>query len=269
MALGEPPRMRIATWNVNGLRARLDFLLRWLEARSPDIVALQELKLQDDQFPHDALAPLGYRALSLGQKSWNGVAILSREEPHPLERGLPGQEELGARWLAADVAGLVVASVYCPNGKHVGHDDFPRKLAFFDSLQEHLAKQHRPGEPLIVCGDFNICPAPIDSWNEEALAGQIFHTAEERERMARLYAWGFQDLFRSLHPDEQAFTWWDYRGGAFHRRQGLRIDFLLGTAPVQARLESARIDRDYRKKQDGLTPSDHAPVIVELSAKAP
>jgi exodeoxyribonuclease-3 len=257
--------MRIATWNVNGLRARLDFLLCWLDARKPDLLALQELKLQDDQFPHDAFSSRGYRALTLGQKSWNGVAILSREEARPLERGLPGQEALGARWLAADVAGLVFASVYCPNGKHVGHEDFPRKLAFFDALAQHLADHHRPDRPLVVCGDFNVCPAPIDSWNEEALAGQIFHTAEERERLGRLRAWGLRDLFRELHPDARVFSWWDYRGGAFHRGHGLRIDFLLGTAPVCARTTAIEIDRDYRKKQDGLTPSDHAPVIAELS----
>ena len=256
--------MRIATWNVNGLRARLDFLRLWLRERQPDVVGLQELKLTDEQFPHEALAELGYRALTHGQKAWNGVAILTRGEAQLVERGLPGQESLGARLITAEVGGLLFTSVYCPNGKHVGHEDFPRKLAWFDTLLEHLAKRHAPDEPLVVCGDFNICPAALDTWNEPELAGSIFHTPEERARVRRLLDWGLRDLFRELHPKLQAFSWWDYRGGAFHRNQGLRIDFLLGTESVRARTREATIDRDYRRKKEGLTASDHAPVLAEL-----
>ena len=254
--------MRIATWNVNGLRARLDFVVHWLAARRPDLVGLQELKLQDAQFPHDAFAAAGYHAVTHGQKSWNGVAILSREPAKVLQVGLPGQEDFGSRLLTAELAGVEFTTVYVPNGKSVEHEDFPRKLRWLDALAEHLAG--RTSGEAVLCGDFNVVPAPLDSWNEERLAGRIFHTAEERSRFDRLLEAGWVDLFRSRHPELQAFSWWDYRGGAFHRGQGLRIDFLLGTGSLAERLREVEIDRDYRKKQEGLTASDHAPVIADL-----
>ena len=256
--------MRLATWNINGLRARLDFLLHWLEARRPDLVGLQELKLEDEKFPHRELEAAGYSAATHGQKSWNGVAVLSRRPVEVVQRGLPGQEELGARLLTVVAEGLLFTTVYCPNGKSVGHADYPRKLAWFDSLYDLVQASHDPAAGGVLCGDFNICPQPLDSWNEAGLAGRIFHTEEERTRFARLLDWGYVDLFRALHPDEQRFSWWDYRGGAFHRNMGLRIDLVLGTAPVAEALASVDIDRDYRKKKDGLTASDHAPVIAEL-----
>jgi exodeoxyribonuclease-3 len=256
--------MRVATWNVNGMRARLDFVLHWLRARQPDVVGLQELKLADEQFPHVEIEAVGYRAVTHGQKAWNGVAILSREPSTVTQQGLPGQQELGARLVTAGVGGLSFTTIYCPNGKSVGHEDFPRKLAWLDALAEHLRQRHRTDEAAILCGDFNICPAALDSWNEAALGGSIFHTDEERGRFRGLLEWGFKDLFREKFPDNQAFSWWDYRGGAFHRGQGLRIDFLLGTPTVLSRVRSVEIDRDYRKKKEGLTPSDHAPVIADL-----
>lgn len=256
--------MRIATWNVNGLRARLDFVLHWLAAREPDVVGLQELKLTDDQFPHDVFEQAGYQAVTHGQKAWNGVAILSRKPLSIRQAGLPGQEEFGARLVTAEVEGLAFTTVYCPNGKSTDHDDYPRKLAWFDQLTAHLCE--RPTEEAsVVCGDFNICPTALDTWNEKGSAGQIFHTDAERERIAALLDAGYVDLFRALHPDEQVFSWWDYRGGAFHRGHGLRIDFVLGTPAVRERCSEVWVDRDYRKKQDGLTASDHAPVIAELS----
>lgn len=257
--------MRIATWNVNGLRARQDFVLHWLRARQPDVVGLQELKLPDDQFPHEVFEAEGYRAACHGQKSWNGVAILARETPRVTARGLPGQEDLGARLLAAEVGGLSFTTVYVPNGKHVGHEDFPRKLAWLDALIEHVSGSASAQAPRVLCGDFNLCPGAIDSWDEAGLAGRIFHTEEERSRFARLLAAGFVDVFREQHPDTQAFSWWDYRGGAFHRKQGLRIDLLLASPEASARVKSAEIDRDYRKKKEGLTASDHAPVIADLA----
>ncbi len=260
--------MRIATWNVNGLRARLDFVAHWLRAREPDVVGLQELKLTDEQFPHEVFAGLGYRAVTHGQKSWNGVAVLAREplEPEPLQIGLPGQQELGARLLGVRVADLHFTTIYCPNGKTLEHADFPRKLAWLDALAGHLAPLAGGDAPAVLCGDFNVCPAAIDSWDEERLAGEIFHTEDERKRFGALVESGWEDLFRARHPDAQAFSWWDYRGGAFHRRQGLRIDFLLGNAALAGRVREVEIDREYRKKQDGMTASDHAPVMAELDA---
>jgi exodeoxyribonuclease-3 len=255
--------MRVATWNVNGLRARLDFLIHWLASRSPDVVGIQELKLADDQFPHDVLRAAGYRAAAFGQKSWNGVAILAREEPVVTLRGLPGQEGQGARLLSADVGGLSFTTVYVPNGKSVDHEDFPGKLAWLDALVAHLAAAG--GGPRIVCGDFNLVPGPLDTWDEASLRGQIFHTDAERERFARLLATGLCDVFREKLPDARAFSWWDYRGGAFHRGQGLRIDLLLASPDAMARVKSIEIDREYRKKKHGLIASDHAPVVADLA----
>ncbi|MFQ5700752.1 MAG: exodeoxyribonuclease III [Acidobacteriota bacterium] len=260
--------MRIATWNVNGLRARLDYVLAWLRDRKPDIVALQELKLTAEQFPRDLLEAEGYRAVVRGQKAWNGVAILSREPIAITQEGLPGQEAMGARLVSAAVGDLTITSVYCPNGKHVGHEDFQRKLEWFDALLEHLRNRHAPGAAQIVTGDFNVCPGALDSWNEEALRGTIFHTSEERTRLRALIDWGLHDLFRELNPQARAFSWWDYRGGAFHRGQGLRIDLLLATHGVRDRVHSVTIDRDYRKKKDGLTPSDHAPVFADIDTSS-
>jgi len=256
--------MRVATWNINGLRSRIDFLLHWLRERRPDVVGLQELKLTNEQFPYDVFADAGYQAVVHGQKAWNGVAVLSREPATEIQSGLPGGEDFGSRLLAVEVAGLRYATVYCPNGKSLSHDDYPRKLAWFDTLRQYLTERCSAADPLLVGGDFNICPAAIDSWNETALAGQIFHTDAERARFRALLDWGLVDVFRDRRPDSREFSWWDYRGGAFHKKQGLRIDMLLATRPVLDRVQSIEIDREYRKKKDDLTPSDHAPVIVDL-----
>jgi exodeoxyribonuclease-3 len=257
--------MRLATWNVNGLKARLEFLLLWLAERQPDVVGLQEIKLADEQFPHAALEKAGYHALVHGQKAWNGVAILSRTPARLLQRGLPGQEASGARLLAAEVDGIAFATAYVPNGKHVGHEDFAAKLAWLDALAEHVGRSLESARPAVLCGDFNVCPGPLDSWNEAELHGSIFHTDEERARLARLLAAGLRDAFREKNPALQAFSWWDYRGGAFHRRQGLRIDLVLATPSLLARVQRVEIDRDWRKKRDALLPSDHVPVVMDLA----
>ena len=179
-----------------------------------------------------------------------------------VRRGLVGQEAHGARLLTADVSGLRFTTVYVPNGKHVGHEDFGHKLAWLDALPAALTED--ADRPAVVVGDFNVCPAPIDSWNEAGLEGHIFHTDAERERIARLRKAGWRDLFRERHPTRQAFSWWDYRAGSFHKGQGLRIDLLFGTEAALARTREVEIDRDYRKKQDGFTASDHAPVWADL-----
>ena len=256
---------RIATWNVNGLRARLDLILLWLRERKPDIAGFQELKLAPEQFPRETFLDLGYHAAVHAQKGWNGVAVLSRTDPVVVQEGLPGHAEAGARLLAARVADLTFTSIYVPNGKSVGHEDFPRKLAWLDGLVSWAGGAGAgAGGAAILAGDFNLCPGALDSYDEQRLRGSIFHTDEERGRFAGLLAGGYSDLFREAHPSERAFSWWDYRAGAFHRGMGLRIDLLLGTPQVARRLRSIAIDRDYRKKRDGLTPSDHAPVIMEI-----
>jgi exodeoxyribonuclease-3 len=256
--------MRLATWNVNGLRARLDYVRAWLAERSPDVVGFQELKLQDDQFPHDAFAELGYHAITHGQKAWNGVAILSRNPAELSQSGLPGQADFGARLISAKLDGLSFTTVYCPNGKDLEHEDYTRKLAWFDALRDHLSSEHEKSDPMIICGDFNVCPTSLDSWDPDRFSGDIFHTDAERQRIQALLDWGLEDLYRAKYPDLQTFSWWDYRGGSFHRGHGLRIDFLLGTASIRERLVDAYVDRDWRKKKDGLTASDHAPVVIEI-----
>ncbi len=260
--------MKIATWNINGMKARLEFMKLWLADRRPDVVGLQELKLADATFPHEFFAELGYQAAVHGQKSWNGVAVLSRLPMETTQVGLPEQDGFGSRLITVRIddgssAGLEFTTVYCPNGKTLEHDDYPAKLDWFDSLADHLTG--RLGESSVLCGDFNIVPEALDSWLGEAGDGTLFHTPAERARLARVCDLGLTDLYRSLHPQEQTFSWWDYRGGAFHRKQGLRIDLLLGTRALVSRVRSAGTDRDYRKKQEGLTASDHAPVLVELA----
>ena len=261
--------MRIATWNVNGLRARLDYVRIWLEARQPDIVGLQELKVSEEEFPSSAFDDLGYEVVVYGQKAWNGVAILTRHPAEPTLRGLPGQEELGARLVGARIAGMTFATVYCPNGKDLAHEDYPRKLAWFDDLARFWPSRVGGDEAAVLCGDFNVVPAPIDSWRGEEGDGSLFHTGEERSRFGALLDLGLRDLFRERNRDTRAFSWWDYRAGAFPRGQGLRIDFLLATSPILDRVAAVEVDRDFRKKKEGLTASDHAPVIADLDWDAP
>jgi len=204
--------MRIATWNVNGLRARIDFVRHWLKDRQPDVVGLQELKLPDEQFPHEAFRELGYHALTHGQKSWNGVAILSREPAELCRQGLPSQEAAGARLLEAKIGDLRFITVYCPNGRSVDNPEFAQKLAWYDSLASYMAA--RPlTQDTVLCGDFNICPGALDSYDAVGLMGCIFHTDAERQRFASLLGTGLRDVFREQNPDLSAFSWWDYRAG--------------------------------------------------------
>jgi exodeoxyribonuclease III len=174
--------MRVATWNINGLRARLEFLRLWLDARKPDIVGLQELKVTDDEFPNDVFEGLGYHAATYGQKAWNGVAVLSRQPLEVLDRGLVGEEEFGARLLRVRSGEIDFTTVYCPNGKDLGHDDFPKKLAWFDSLLRYWSSRDR-NAPSVLCGDFNVVPAALDSWIGAAAEaeGALFHTKDERD----------------------------------------------------------------------------------------
>ncbi len=229
------------------------------------MVGLQELKMLDEQFPAPVFEAEGYHAVTHGQKAWNGVAILSRTPASVRQVGLPGHADCGARLLTAEVGDLSFTTVYVPNGKTLEHPDYQRKLAWLDDLARHVGREHNPDIPAVLCGDFNVVPSPADTWNEEHLKGTIFHTDSERERFAYILKGGLSDLFRHKHPHERMFSWWDYRGGSFYRNHGLRIDFLLGTSAVVERLTSVSIDRDYRKKKDGLTASDHAPVIADLN----
>ena len=259
--------VKVATWNINGLKARLNFLRLFLDERQPDLVGLQELKMTDAVFPHEFFAELGYTAVSHGQKSWNGVAVLSRLPMATVQVGLPGQDDLGARLLHVRVAdALDFITVYCPNGKTLEHPDYQRKLAWYGAFAEYLQAHTSSKATTLVGGDFNVVPTPQDSWRGADGTGNLFCTESERNALQALYDLGLHDLYRGAFPDRTEFSWWDYRGGAFPRDQGLRIDFLLGTQAVAVNTAKVYIDREYRKKHNGLTASDHAPVIAELAA---
>jgi len=260
--------LRIVTWNINSITARLDFVLDYLRAREPDIVCLQELKVDDDGFPRAAFDAAGYAVATHGQKQWNGVGVLVRKAaggpPEIVQAGLVGQEAAGGRLLTVRALGLTVTSVYVPNGKSVRHPDFDLKLAWLDTLAGYTRALGKDGNA-VIGGDFNLCPSDLDTWDPALHAGHIFHTDAERARFRALLDQGWHDVFREQVPDERVFSWWDYRAGCFHKKQGLRIDLLLGTADVAARASAASVDRDFRKKREGRVPSDHAPVSIELN----
>ena len=257
--------MLLATWNVNGIRARSPRLLEWLAARKPDVVCLQELKATDDDFPYLELRAAGYHAVIAGQTSWNGVAILAKEPPELVVSELVGAADAGARFIVARASGLEVASVYIPNGKTLEHPDYKVKLAFLSRLAAHV-EERKGRAPFVLGGDFNVCRTPRDSYGGESFEGHIFCTQEERAQVGRLVDAGLVDLFRAKEPEDPGFTWWDYRFGAFHKKMGMRLDMLLATPDVAARVTSVTVDRDYRKKSAaGAIPSDHAPLLAELT----
>ncbi|MDZ7727851.1 MAG: exodeoxyribonuclease III [Dehalococcoidia bacterium] len=253
--------MKIISWNVNSLRARFERTCALLRRHEPDVLCLQETKLLDEQFPLDEFRELGYHAIALGQKSYNGVAILSREEPDGVVRGFPGDpERRPCRVIGAEIAGVQVFDLYVVNGKDVEHPDYQLKLQWLDAFNAWLGEAYDPATPLLLTGDFNIAPADIDVHDPEAWRGKNLCSEPERERLRGLFGGQLRDLFRERYPDEQRFTWWDYRNGAFHKNLGLRIDLALATPPVADRCLAVEVDREERKPSTGEgKPSDHAP----------
>ena len=254
--------MKLATWNVNSIRARLERLLAWLAKQQPDVLCLQELKVKDEDFPFEALRAAGWQAVAHGQPTYNGVAILSRQPLADVRRGLDDEvDDLQARLVSARVGGLTVLSAYVPNGHEVGSDKWDYKLAWLKRLRRHLEKHHRPDEALALCGDFNVAPEARDVCDPAGWEPTVLYHPQARAALAELAAWGLQDAFRLHHQAGGLYSWWDYRRLAFPKNQGLRIDHVLLTAPLARRCRAAHIDRDERK---GQQPSDHAPVVVEL-----
>lgn len=253
--------MIIASWNINGIRARLERLLGWLQQARPHVVCLQETKCEDDKFPRAEFESLGYRVQTFGQKSYNGVAIASLLELQSVQRGLPGTDLDQARYLAATVGELRVHCVYVPNGREVGSEQYQHKLAWLDVLRRELHQQVSAGAQTLVCGDFNVAPEPIDVHDVSVWQGRIHFSQPEREAMRALLDVGLVDVVRKLHPDEPLYTWWDYRMLAFPKNHGLRIDHMLATPELSQRVKQAYVDRQARK---GKQPSDHAPVVVQL-----
>jgi exodeoxyribonuclease III len=256
--------VRVATWNVNSVKQRMPRLLPWLDERRPDVVCLQETKLGSEAFTMllgDELADRGYAVAVHGQPRWNGVAILSRAGLDDVVLGLPaepGFPEPEARAVSATCGGIRVHSVYVPNGRLPGSEHYRYKLAWLDALREEVAAGP---DAALVCGDMNIAAADADVFDPAAFVGQTHVTRPERAALARLRALGLHDVLRERWPDQRVFTYWDYRAGMFHRDLGMRIDLILASSRVAARVRAAWVDRQARK---GTGPSDHAPVIADL-----
>lgn len=254
--------MKLVTWNVNSLNARLPRVLEFLGMHAPDVVLLQETKTEPDAFLIADLAAAGYGAVHHSAGRWAGVAILAREGLALTDavHGLPGEHRTEeARWIEATAGGLRVASTYVTNGRAVGTPTFAEKLAFLDAMRERLAGD---GAPAIVAGDFNVTPADIDVYDPAAFAGETHVTPDERSRLQAILDDGYVDAFRAVNgPDLVQHTWWDYRQGHFHRGMGLRIDLFLVRSALAEGLRHVGIERDFRK---GQKPSDHAPLVLEL-----
>lgn len=274
--------MRIATWNVNSLKARLPAVEAWLERAAPDVLLLQETKLSDEDVPEMPFRVAGYQIAHHGEGRWNGVAVVSRvgmaeplvtnfglgpvrdsragasggsveEDPDPLRE---------ARMVSASCGGIRVVSLYAPNGRSVGSPWYEGKLRWFDRLSDWLAETCAPDDPLVLGGDLNVTPADEDVWDPVAVHGGTHVSPRERAALDRLRHWGLVDAYRMRQPAAGRFSWWDYRAGMFHRNEGMRIDLLYVTVPTAGRVVWAEIDREARKGPP--TPSDHAPVVIDL-----
>ena len=256
--------MKIATFNVNSVNARLGALLRWLGATGPDVVCLQELKTPQDRFPESPIRDAGYGVIWHGQKSWNGVAILARgEQPIESRRVLPGDpDDVHSRYIEASVRGIVIGNLYLPNGNPVPGPKFDYKLRWIERLMRHAADLIAAGRPAILAGDFNIIPTEHDVYKPERWVDDALFRPEVRQAFQRLLAQGWTDGLRALHPQEAIYTFWDYFRNAYGRNAGLRIDHLLLSPTLARRLLAAGVDRDVRGWEKA---SDHAPTWIELS----
>jgi exodeoxyribonuclease-3 len=256
--------MRIATWNVNSLKVRMGRVEEWLTYAQPDVCCLQETKLSDATFPHMAFSALGYESAHHGSGQWNGVAILSRvgldKVVEGFSEGIEADEE--TRLITATCGGVVVLSVYVPNGRALDAPHFEYKLSWFDRLRHHLDHVADPSRAVAVCGDFNVAPEDRDVWDPAAFVGSTHVSAEEREALASLEAWGLEDAFRRRYQEDRLYTYWDYRAGDFHEHRGMRIDLILVSKPLADTLTWAIVDRNARK---GKLPSDHAPLLIDVA----
>ena len=254
--------MKLATWNVNSLKVRLPHLTDWLAGARPDIVCLQELKTEDAKFPRAELEAAGYRSAFSGQKTYNGVAILSRADATQVVAGIPDFPDEQKRVIAATVGGVRVVCVYCPNGQSVGSEKYDYKLRWFGALREYLAAELARHRQLAVAGDFNVAPEDRDVHDPKAWEGQVHVSEPERAAWRALLSLGLKDSFRLFEQPEKIYSWWDYRMMGFRRNAGLRIDQILVSEPLAKRCTACSVDKEPRKLE---RPSDHAPVIAEFS----
>ncbi|MFZ0667113.1 MAG: exodeoxyribonuclease III [Acidimicrobiales bacterium] len=254
--------MRIATWNVNSLNARMPRVEEWIGYAQPDVLCMQETKVADAAFPEMPFAALGYEVAHHGDGRWNGVAIVSKVGMKDVLSGFTsGADEQGSRIVSAICGGVRVYSVYVPNGRLVDSEFYDQKLEWFGELRAHLDSTAKPGDPIAVCGDFNVAPEDIDVWDPAKTAGSTHVTEPERKALREVEQWGLTDGFRTQYDQGGLFSWWDYRAGNFHKHEGMRIDLILLSEALGKRTTFALIDRNARK---GKQPSDHAPVFVDV-----
>lgn len=256
--------MKIATWNVNSLRVRLPQVLDWLALTRPDVLAVQETKVADDEFPVMELQAAGYHAVFTGEKGYNGVALITRARPHgPVSTALPGIPDPQRRLVAADVGGIHVVNAYVPNGQAVGSDRYDYKLYWMERLRQYLREQLGRHRDLVVLGDFNVAPDDPDVYDPVLWANTVLFSGPERAAFRRLLDLGLVDVVRAQNPDAVIYTWWDYRFNAFRRNRGLRIDHILASPALAARCAAATVDTRPRA---AARPSDHAPLVAEFTA---
>lgn len=254
--------LRIATWNVNSLTARLARVEEWIEYAQPDILCMQETKVSDAAFPAMPFSALGYETVSHGDGRWNGVAIASRLAVSGVQRGFDVDvDEQGCRLLAATCGGIRVHSVYVPNGRAVDSEFYVAKLAWLEELRSFVGRTCKPTDPVVVAGDFNVAPEDRDVWDPAEVSGATHVTEPERKGLRALEEWGLVDAFRQLYDQDRLYSWWDYRAGNFHKHKGMRIDLVLLSDSLVRRCSYALIDRNARK---GRQPSDHAPLFVDI-----
>ena len=257
--------MKIATWNVNSIRVRLQMVLDWMVQSQPDVLCLQEIKVTDELFPIDSFEALGYRVAVSGQRSYNGVAIISKQEINGLQTEFPHYDAEGQkRLIAATIGRMRVVNIYVPNGSAPDSPKFVYKLEFIRQLHSYLKHHHEPRELLVLVGDFNVAPEARDVYDAEEMEGEIGFHPQERAALAELLSWGFEDVFRRHHQERGLYSWWDYRAGAFRRDMGLRIDHIWATIPLAALSVESGMDREQRAL---VKPSDHVPVWATFDAK--
>ncbi len=264
--------MRLVTWNVNSLRARTERVKNWILANNPDVLCLQETKCSDEVYPFELFRELGYESVHYGFGQWNGVAIISRVGLEKIQYGFANPTDeitKEARLIRATCSGIDVWAVYVPNGRMVGSEHYEAKLLWLETLRRELEDKADKRSALLLCGDFNIAPSDSDVFDITQFQGQTHVTERERSRLKELLDWGLLDAARENSGDDASlpFTWWDYRGGSFHKNFGMRIDLMLVTEPLYTRMESIYVDRDARKKGTAvdIPPSDHAPVVLSAS----
>lgn len=254
--------MKIATWNVNSIAARLPVVLKWVESATPDVLCLQEIKCVDAKFPREEFTKLGYEVETFGQPTYNGVAILSRSQAMDVRRGFAGDDAAAqSRLIAATIDGVRVVNVYIPNGQAVGSDKYTFKLGWLARLRHFFDTECDKNASVLLCGDFNVAPEDRDVHDPAAWEGSVLVSPEERAAMEEVKAWGLVDAFRMHNQEAKQFSWWDYRAMGFRRNAGLRIDHIWVTESLAARCQTALIDKEPRKWE---RPSDHTPVIAEF-----